>query len=130
VLVVDAGVVIAALVSDDEVGAVARHRLGQPCAAPQLLDLEVGSALRRLTLAGRLSARRGGAALRDLADLPLQRAPHRPLLDRCWELRNAVSFYDAAYVALAEALACPLLTTDRPLTRAPGTRCPVELLSA
>lgn len=34
----------------------------------------------------------------------LRRAPHRPLLPRCWELRNGLTIYDAAYVALAEAM--------------------------
>jgi predicted nucleic acid-binding protein len=60
--------------------------------------------------------------------LPLERAAHRPLLTRCWELRENVSVYDAAYVALAEALDVVLLTADARLVRAPGIRCRVELL--
>ena len=64
----------------------------------------------------------------DLADLPLQRASHRPLLARCWELRANVTVYDAAYVALAEALDTTLLTGDVRLTRATGPRCRMEVL--
>src|ERR1035441_4222389 len=59
---------------------------------------------------------------------PAQRAPHRPLLPRCWELRDNLTIYDAAYVALAEALHATLLTGDRRLARAPGPQCPIEIL--
>jgi predicted nucleic acid-binding protein len=128
VLVVDAGVVVAALVQADELGDRARALLLQQAAAPELVDLEVGSVIRRLTLSGRLEEARGKAALADLRDLPLQRASHRPLLTRCWELRDAVSFYDAAYVALAELLEVPLITVDAKLSRAPHLRCQVALL--
>jgi predicted nucleic acid-binding protein len=129
VQVVDAGVVVEALVGTGKVAAEARRSLGQAAAAPELLDVEVGSVLRRMTLTGQLAPRRARIALDDLADFPLERAPHLPLLARCWELRDAVSFYDASYVALAEALGCTLLTTDRPLTHAQGVRCRVELLA-
>lgn len=121
--VVDAGVAVEALISDTELGQAARRAFREPCRAPELIDIEVGSALRRLVLAGRLSERRARLALHDLGDLPLVRAPHRPLLPRCWALRGSVTFYDAAYVALAELLAVPLVTTDRRLTAAAGPRC-------
>src|SRR5690348_10945975 len=91
--------------------------------APELLDVEVGSAIRRLELGGRLSARRARTAMRDLEALPLARAPHRPLLDRCWELRHSLTFYDAAYVALAEITNDQLVTADGRLARASGPRC-------
>ena len=64
----------------------------------------------------------------DLRDLPMQRAPHRPLLTRCWELRDNLTAYDAAYVALAEALDSILLTADAQLADAPGVTCPIEVL--
>jgi predicted nucleic acid-binding protein len=69
-------------------------------------------------------------ALDDLLALPVERASHRPLLARCWELRDNLSVYDAAYVALAEALGTPLLTADARLAKAPGLKCAVEVLSA
>ncbi len=96
-------------------------------AAPEILDLEVVSVLRRLSAVGRVPVRRAELALRDLADSPIRRSRHRPLLGRCWELRDTVTVYDAAYVALAELLGCALLTGDGRLSRAPGIRCPVEV---
>ena len=98
-------------------------------AAPELVDLEVVSAVRRLHGAGALDARRARLALTDLIELPMERAPHLPLLTRCWELRDNLSVYDAAYVALAESLDATLVTADARLARAPGPRCRVELLS-
>ena len=74
--------------------------------------------------------RRARLALADLVDLPLTRAPHAALLERCWQLRSNLTPYDAAYVALAEAFDCPLLTADVRLSRATGPRCHVEVLSA
>jgi len=68
--------------------------------------------------------------LTDLADLPLERAPSVPLLPRCWELREKVTFHDAAYVALAELLDVPLLTADQRLARASGPRCTIDVLTA
>lgn len=64
----------------------------------------------------------------DLADLTLERYPHTVLAERSWELRSDVTAYDAHYVALAEALAATLVTSDRPLSRADGPRCRTELL--
>jgi predicted nucleic acid-binding protein len=60
--------------------------------------------------------------------MPLQRAPHRPLLGRCWELRDNLTIYDAAYVALAEVLKVSLLTGDKRLAGATGPRCHIEVL--
>jgi predicted nucleic acid-binding protein len=129
VLVVDASVLVAALADDGTDGDAARERLrGERLFAPELADLEVLSALRRLHAAGALDDRRAQFARDDLRDLPLQRAPHRPLLERTWELRANVTVYDGAYIALAEALAAQLLTADRRLAQARGARCPIEVL--
>jgi predicted nucleic acid-binding protein len=68
------------------------------------------------------------AALDDLADFLLTRYPHDFLMPRIWELRDNPTAYDAAYVALAEALDAPLLTRDRKLAASPGHRARVELL--
>ena len=77
---------------------------------------------------GDLTDRRAAAAVRDLADLPLQRASHRSMVRRIWQLRSNLTAYDAAYVALAEALSATLVTGDRRLAAAPGIRCTVERL--
>jgi predicted nucleic acid-binding protein len=130
VLVADASVIATALGDDGRDGDRARARLrGERLAAPELLDLEVASVLRGQALAGALDARRAQLALADLRELPLQRAPHRPLLARCWELRENLTIYDASYVALAEALGADLLTGDRRLFKVPGPRCRIELLT-
>ena len=97
--------------------------------APSLLDFEVVSALRGLTLAGRLSEARAQDFLTDFEDLPIRRwASADALRRRAFHLRNNVSAYDAAYVALAEALNCPLLTRDVRLTRSIGHSARVEML--
>lgn len=128
-LVVDASVVVVALTDDGPAGDLARARLRDAeLAAPQMVDLEVASVLRRRQLGGALDDRRCRLALRDLADLPLQRAPHQPLVPRCWELRSNITIHDAAYVALAEAARAPLLTFDARRTAAPGPRREIDVL--
>ncbi|MGH9057606.1 MAG: type II toxin-antitoxin system VapC family toxin [Acidimicrobiales bacterium] len=129
-IVVDASVLAPALGDDGIDGDQARSRLAvDVLAAPELIDLEVSSVLRRLHAAGHLPARRAELALSDLVALPLRRVPHRPLLRRCWSLRDNLTTYDAAYVALAEQLGVTLVTADHRLSRAPGLRCEVELLA-
>jgi predicted nucleic acid-binding protein len=129
VLVVDASVLAPALADDGPDGDAARARLrGQSLVAPELIDLETTSVIRRQLLAGHLDARRARLALTDLVELTLRRVPHRPLLARGWELRENVTVYNAAYIALAELLGVVLVTADARLASAPGPRCQVELL--
>ena len=128
-IVVDASVLATALGDDGADGDRARARLrGERLSAPELVDLEVASVLRRQVQGGKVDIRRAALALADLAALPLQRAPHKPLLARCWELRDNLTVYDASYVALAEALDVTLLTGDGRLARATGPRCRIEML--
>lgn len=128
-LVVDASALAPALADDGEDGDAARARLrGEALAAPELIDLEVISVLRRQSARGHLDERRAGLAIADLVDLPLQRVAHRRLLGRCWELRANLTVYDASYVALAELLDAVLVTGDRRMAGAPGVRCRVDVL--
>jgi predicted nucleic acid-binding protein len=130
VLVIDASALVRVIADDGPDGDRARARLhGEQLRAPELIDLEAVSALRRLLGAGWLDSRRAELALADLSQLPLDRSSHVPLVPRIWELRENVSAYDAAYVALAEALDVELLTADARLAAAPGLRCAVSLLS-
>ena len=128
-IVVDAGVLVVALADDGDDGDVARARLhGESLVGPHLLDVEVVAAWRRLAAAGRLDGRRADLARTDLQQLPLRRVAHGPLLERCWELRDDLTTYDALYIALAEALDTVLLTTDGRVAGAPGPRCQIEVL--
>ena len=100
---------------------------GETLHAPHLIDLEVVQVLRRYAAAGEISAERAREALDDLAAFRLRRWAHEPLTLRIWDLRQNLTAYDAAYVALAEALGAPLLTRDRRLASAPGIRARVEV---
>ena len=97
--------------------------------APHLLDVEVAHALRRYAIVAGDRASAAGAAMEDLRRLRLRRYPHGPLLGRIWELRANLTAYDAAYVALAEALGAPLVTRDGRLARASGIRARIELFA-
>jgi predicted nucleic acid-binding protein len=130
VLVVDASALLEILLNTPDGNRVAARlfRPGETLHAPHLVDLEVAQVLRRYALAGEMNAGRGEEALEDLADLPLTRYPHGLFLPRIWELRRNVTAYDAAYVALAEALAAPLVTRDAALASVRAHRARVELL--
>lgn len=113
-------------------GAVARIearvlRSGETLHVPYLFDVEVLQAFRRRALKRELTGPRAGEALEDFAALDVIRYPHLPLVERIWALRSNVSVFDAAYLALAEALDAPLVTADAKLARAPGHRTRVEL---
>ena len=129
-IVVDASV-IANVVGDDEAaGQLARARLAAASAVsvPDLVDVETVSVLRRRWLAGDLSDERFRGAVDDLLALPITRFPVGPFMVRAFELRANITAYDACYVALAEALDCPLITADRRLANAPLTTCTTEVL--
>lgn len=102
-----------------------RHH-ARPLHAPSVLDVEVAAAFRRLCRREVLSARRGEEALLDLVDLPVSRHHHLALLPRMWQLRATVTAGDAAYLALAETLETPLVTTDDRLARSQGHRVQIE----
>jgi predicted nucleic acid-binding protein len=84
-------------------------------------------ALRRQTLLGTFSRKRGIEALEDLKNIAFVRYPHTPLMERIWDLKDNLTAYDAAYVALAEAPDAPLVTLDARLARASGVRAAVEV---
>ncbi len=88
----------------------------------------VAQVIRRYAANRDINDERGRAVLADLAEFPLRRYPHDFLLPHIWELRNNRTAYDAAYVALAEAIDAPLLTRDRHLAGAARPFAPVELI--
>jgi predicted nucleic acid-binding protein len=131
VIVLDASAAVA-LITDrplDSANAVRARLLApgtRPC-APHLIDLEVAQTLRGFVRRGELSIEHAARALQDFAELSLNRYVHHPLIPRIWQLRENLTAYDAAYVALAEALDAPLLTRDVRLSRAPH-RARVEIV--
>lgn len=104
------------------------HRPGETLHAPHLLDLEVLQVLRRYAIAGDITPERAGQAVADYLDFPILRYAHEVLAPRIWELRNTLTAYDGAYVALAEALEAPVVTRDRKLATSRGHHAIIELL--
>jgi len=129
VIVVDASALIEVLLRTTVAAGIERRLFdgGVPLFAPEVLDLEVAQVLRRYCASGDVSALRGQEAIDDLVDLPIGRYGHLPLLPRIWSLRQNMTAYDAAYVALAEALNAPLVTRDRRLASAPGHAAVIEV---
>ncbi len=130
-IVVDASVLANALGDDDDDGRTARDELrgGGDLASPDLIDVETVAVLRKRWLARTISDQRFEAAVGDLERVDLERVPTLRLMRRAYELRANVTAYYAAYVALAEALECELLTADRRLAGATGPRCAIRVVS-
>lgn len=129
-IVVDASAVVAFLLNEAGADRVYARLFGaeETVLAPHLIDLEVAQVMRRHVYAHGLDPRRGETALTHLRDLPISRHPHEGLLPRIWELRDNLTAYDAAYVALAEALGAPLVTRDARLAAAPGHGAAIEVI--
>jgi len=130
VIVVDASAVLELLLRTPAADRVAERVLAptETLHAPHLVDLEVAQVVRRYVRSGEIDEPRGAVALADLGDLPIRRYRHDIFLSRIWELRGAVTAFDAAYLALSEALSAPLITRDARLASAPGHEATVELI--
>lgn len=127
-IVVDSSAVLDALIARPvKPRLLDRLALDADLQAPHLIDVEVVHALRRLVRTGDITEERAEEAREDFADLTIARYPHTPLVDRMWQLRHSLTAYDAAFVALAEALDVPLVTADARLSRAAGPVARVEL---
>jgi len=128
VIVVDTSAVIGVLAGQPQVARLVDRVINDgDLHAPHLIDVEFQHALRRLVVAGAISDDRAADARMDFADLAIVRYPHVSLADRMWELRHNVTAYDAAFLALAEALGAPLVSCDARLARAPGHAASVEV---
>jgi predicted nucleic acid-binding protein len=126
-LVLDSSALVALLADDGPAGTwVAEAVEDAFLAAPALAVFEAANVLRRLQLRSRLEPMEATLAHDDLLALPLQLWPYDVLAGRAWELREALTAYDASYVALAELLAADMLTLDQRLARARGPRCTIR----
>jgi predicted nucleic acid-binding protein len=129
VSVIDASVVVEVLLRAPLAAACEARLARSPSLhAPHLLDLEVTQVLRGHCLAGRIPEGRGARAVARLRELPIERWHHGPLLPRIWALRDTVTAYDAAYLALAETLGRPLVTLDGRVARSPGHAAEIDLV--
>jgi predicted nucleic acid-binding protein len=130
VIVIDASVLANVVGDDGSDGQRARQefRNAGDVAAPDLADVETVAVLRKRWIAGTVSDERFAAAVDDLGQLDIDRYPDLRFMRRAYELRANVTVYDSAYVALAEALSCELLTADQRLANASGPRCAIRVL--
>jgi predicted nucleic acid-binding protein len=117
-VVVDASALVDLLAGSDLAAQVRERLTGSVMHAPAHLDVEVLSALGRLQRGEKLELAQANDAVGALARIPLNRHPLPELLGEAWERRDYLRITDGLYVALAEKLHMPLLTTDRRLARA------------
>jgi predicted nucleic acid-binding protein len=127
VIVLDTSAIVEFLVGTDPVAERIRViAAAERLAAPHAVDLECASTLRGLVHGGKLPADEAERALQLLGQMEIRRYGHLPLLARIWQLRHNMWPYDAAYVALAEALGAELLTLDAKMEKVPGLMCPIR----
>jgi predicted nucleic acid-binding protein len=124
-VVIDSSALVELVVQTERAAAVAQAVGGTDMVAPDVVNPEVLSALRRMERIGTLTARRGVQAVDDLMDAPVRRFSTVPLLAEAWTLRANVTAADALYVVLARILRCPLVTADRKLSGAPRLGVPL-----
>ena len=128
-IVVDAPVLANALTDDGPVGKRGRQELARDphWTAPQHFVVEVFAAIRGRWLGRKISEQRAVAALTAMAEVSIDLVAATSLRARTWELRNNLTGYDSAYLAVAETYGCALVTADTRLTSAPDLRCEIRL---
>ena len=122
----DTSAIVGRLAADPPPVALAERLEGQLLHAPHLIDVEFLYVMRRMVARGQLAPARADLVRADFSGLRITRYPHTLLLDRMWDLRDNLTSYDAAFVALSEALDAPLVTTDARLAASPGHRAVIE----
>lgn len=129
-IVIDASVVFESLLGVERKAVAARAAVAAAPAlhAPHLVDIEVASSIRRAVRSGTVGGPAAIAALTALGAMAVERYPHGPFLPRIHQLRHSITSYDAAYIALAEALDAELVTCDAKLAGANGHRARIRLI--
>lgn len=112
-IVADASAMVEVLLAMPRAGkvraAIAEH---SELHVPEHFDVEALSALRRYAIRGELTELRAAEALTALRDLRTLAYPVIELASEVWDLRDALTAYDAAYLALARRLDVGLVTLD------------------
>lgn len=130
-IAIDASVLADALLDDGPVGTAAREALKSDphWAAPPHLMIEVASVIRGKALGRKVGLARANDAIEALSTLVIDQVGLDNLIRRVWQLRGNLSAYDAAYIATAEMLDCPLMTGDARLAKANGVRCEIRVIA-
>lgn len=127
-IVVDTSAILDALAAREPAPGLVQRLAGDgDLHAPHLIDIEILHALRAMRMREQITVERATDVRSDFGETAIVRYPHEPLSDRVWELRHNLSAYDAAFVALAEALGVPLVTCDGRLASSSGHDAQVEL---
>lgn len=129
-IVVDASALVNMLVHTGERGREAHEALRRDLewAAPEHWKSEVFSVIRRLTIRKEIDESAALDAVVQLPHLGIDHVSLNGLLARMWRMRDNISGYDAAYVALAQVRGCTLVTADGRLAKAATAHCRVELV--
>lgn len=122
-LVIDASAVIDLLLNGNNTPSIETAVAGETLVAPELIDVEVTSALARLERSGVLVGDQAEAALSRYESFPLDRVSHQAVMMPAWKLRSSLRIADAYYAALAQQLDAALLTTDARLIRSGQVKC-------
>ncbi len=130
-VVVDSSALVHLLIDPSGVGEAIGERLrGAAIIAPAVLPFEVSNVLRRMRNSGALSETEAVLAFRGYSSLPVELWPFDIVSERVWQLGHNVSAYDAAFIALAELIRCPLITADARLSGSPTIRASLEVFAA
>ncbi|MEE1785677.1 type II toxin-antitoxin system VapC family toxin [Streptomyces sp. SP17BM10] len=130
-VVTDCSALVRVLTDHSPVGHAVRDRLRgmDALAAPGLLDYELVSALFGMVRGGKLVEKEAVKAVADYQALAITRYETLILWQRVRELHHNISAYDAQYVALAETLGVPLVTSDVRIQRSGAAKCTIEVFA-
>ncbi|WP_157930727.1 type II toxin-antitoxin system VapC family toxin [Glycomyces xiaoerkulensis] len=120
-IVLDNSALIDATIGYEERPGLDRELITQELHVPHLIDYEFRNALRGMLLGSKIIRSRAEGAIMIKETLALVRYPESVTGRRTWDLMDNFNPYDATYVALAEYLGCPLVTTDAKMERGART---------
>ena len=126
--VVDASAVVELLLRTPKGIRVESRIVGEPLVAPELLHVEVVSAIARFVRADAVSVEDADKAIATFARTRITLMPQLELVAGAWQLRDRVRVTDAFYVVCAKRHGAALVTCDGRLTRAPLPGITIDLV--